>query len=234
MQNLRSLIVKQSHLFSFIPLDHVIIDTLHLFLRISDNLIELLIRELRRQDAVDKVTTFSGGFPRDKYKHMAGYEKFLKDIGISFEWRVNRDSKKLEYRDLTGPEKIVLMQSINFQSLLPNFQATKELEILWGSFMEIIGDLKLEFTTEVAVILLKNKIKSWFEKFLFLFQAKDVTPYMHALYAHVPEFLKLYENVAHFTQQGMEKYNDTASKDYFRSSNHSGISALKQLLLKKT
>ena len=164
---------------------------------------------------------------------MAGYKKFLKEIGISFGWRVNRNSKKLEYRDLTGPEKIVLMQSINFQSLLPNFQATKELEILWGSFMEIIGDLKLEFTTEVAVTLLKNKIKSWFEKFLFLFQAKDVTPYMHALYAHVPEFLKLYENVAHFTQQGMEKYNDTASKDYFRSSNHWRISALKQLLLKK-
>ena len=165
---------------------------------------------------------------------MAGYEKFLKDISISFEWRVNRDSKKLEYRELTRPEKIVLMQSINFQSLLPNFQATKELEILWGSFMEIIGDLKLEFTTEVAVTLLKNKIKSWFEKFLFLFQAKDITPYMHALYAHVPEFSKLYENIAHFAQQGMEKYNDTASKDYFRSSNHSGISALKQLLLKKT
>ena len=56
---------------------------------------------------------------------------------------------------------------------------------------------------------------------------------MHALYAHVPEFSKLYENIAHFAQQGMEKYNDTASKDYFRSSNHWRISALKQLLLKK-
>ena len=56
---------------------------------------------------------------------------------------------------------------------------------------------------------------------------------MHALCAHVPEFLKLYENISYFTQQGMEKYNDTASKHYFRSSNHRGISALKQLLLKK-
>lgn len=224
---------KSVPLFSFIPIDHVIIDTLHLFLRISDNLIELLIQQLRREDAIDKVKTFPSGFTREKYKHMAGYEKFLKDIGISFDWRVNKDSKKLEYRDLTGPEKLLVMQSINFQSLLPNFKETKEMEKLWASFMEIIGDLKLEFTTDDAITQLTNKINSWFDKFLCLYQAKDVTPYMHALYAHVPEFLRLYENISYFTQQGMEKYNDISSKHYFRSSNHRGISALKQILLKK-
>ena len=31
----------------------------------------------------------------------------------------------------------------------------------------------------------------------------------------------------------MEKYNNTVSKDYFRSSNHRGVSTLKQLFLKK-
>ena len=60
-----------------------------------------------------------------------------------------------------------------------------------------------------------------------------MTPYMYALYHHNPEFLKLYINVAHFNQQGMEKYNDITSKDYFRSSNHRGIAALKRLFLKK-
>ena len=80
---------KTNPLFNFIPIDHVIIDTLHLFLRISDNLIELLIRELHRKDAIDKVTTFSNGFCRNTYKHMAGYEKLIKDLGISFEWNVN-------------------------------------------------------------------------------------------------------------------------------------------------
>lgn len=38
---------KAQPLFDFIPIDHVIIDTLHLFLRKSDVLIDLLIRELR-------------------------------------------------------------------------------------------------------------------------------------------------------------------------------------------
>ena len=104
---------------------------------------------------------------------------------------------------------------------------------LWGNFIDIIDDLKLNYTSDDAISNLEDKIKKWFQKFLDLYQAKDVTPYMHSLYAHVPEFLKLYQNLAYYTQQGMEKYNDTVSKDYFRSSNHRGVSALKQLFLKK-
>lgn len=224
---------KNEPLFSFIPIDHVVIDTLHLFLRISDNLIELLIRELRRQDAIDKVNTFSNGFCRTKYRHMAGYETYVKSLGISFEWKIDKDTKKLEYRDLTGPEKLLLIQNINFKSLLPNCRVTGDLEVLWSCFMDIVGDLKLDYTTDDAIANLEGTIKKWFTKFLELYQAKDVTPYMHALYAHVPQFLTLYKNLAYFTQQGMEKYNDTVSKDYFRSSNHRGVSALKQLFSKK-
>ena len=76
-------------LFDFIPMDHVIIDTLHFFLRISDVLIDLFIRELRRSDAIDKKKKTSDGFPRDKYKHMACYEEFIKSMGITFNFRIN-------------------------------------------------------------------------------------------------------------------------------------------------
>ena len=92
-------------------MDHVIIDTLHFFLRISDVLIDLFIRELRRSDAIEKKT--SDGFPRDKYKHMACYEEFIKSMGITFNFRINKESKRLEYRDLTEPEKLKLFQNIN-------------------------------------------------------------------------------------------------------------------------
>ena len=55
-------------LFDFIPMDHVVIGTLHLFLRVSDVLIELLILELRTQDAINKNQTFGNVFARDKFK----------------------------------------------------------------------------------------------------------------------------------------------------------------------
>ena len=106
-------------LSDFIPMDHVVIDTLHLFLRVSDVLIELLILELRTQDAINKNQTFANGFARDEFNHMAKYETFLKSIGIKFEWFVNKDTKKLQYRDLTGPEKLLFFQKIDISDLLP-------------------------------------------------------------------------------------------------------------------
>ena len=111
-------------------MDHVIIDTLHLFLRISDVLTDLLIREWRRSDAIEKKTTFSDGFSRDKYKHMASYEELIKSIGISFNFRINKESKKLEYRDLTGPQKLRLFQNINIPMLLPQCSQNKEIQVI--------------------------------------------------------------------------------------------------------
>ena len=165
-------------------MDHVIIDTLHLFLRISDNLFELLIRELKRQDAIDKVKTFPCGFNREKYKHMAGYEHFLRQTGISFEWRVEPNTKKLEYRDLTGPEKLRVNQNINIQALLPNFEDHRKLENLWNDFMEIIGDLKLDFPTDEPIASLTAKIKSWFQQFLSISSKRCDTLYACSLPSH--------------------------------------------------
>ena len=68
--------------------------SLHFILCMSDNLTELLIRELRRKGDCEKVT-FSNGFSRQTFKHMAGYETLLKNLNISFEWRINKDTKNL-------------------------------------------------------------------------------------------------------------------------------------------
>ena len=57
---------KSKPLFTFIPLRHVVIDTLHLFLRVSDVLINLLIRELKYHESIEKSIKFSDGFNREK------------------------------------------------------------------------------------------------------------------------------------------------------------------------
>ena len=59
-------------IFKAISVDHVIIDTLHLFLRITDMLINLLIMELRLQDGIDKATEVK--LDRSKLTHLAKYE----------------------------------------------------------------------------------------------------------------------------------------------------------------
>jgi hypothetical protein len=57
-------------IFKFIPIDHMIIDTLHLFLRVSDLLINLLIQDLRRQDGIANATL-------NREKRVKSYETFL-------------------------------------------------------------------------------------------------------------------------------------------------------------
>ena len=105
-----------------VPLFPEIIDTLNVFLRISDNLINLLILELRRQDAIDKKKVYNVGFDRTKYKRMAGFENFLnQDLHISFNWFICKDSKKLKWRDLPGPEKVRLFQNMDISKMLPSF-----------------------------------------------------------------------------------------------------------------
>ena len=70
------------------------------------------------------------------------------------------------------------------------------------------------------------------DSFLSVYQTKHITPYMHLLVSHIPQFLDMYVTLAPFSQQGLEKLSDDLTKDYFRSTNHRDYDALKQMLLK--
>ena len=106
--------------FTFIPLNHIVIDTLHLYQRICHNLIQLLIRQLKVADAIDKKKAYSDNFAREEYSHVARYEKYPQDMVINFNFHIAKDSKMLHYRDLTGPEKVKLFKPIDISYLLPN------------------------------------------------------------------------------------------------------------------
>ena len=93
-------------IFPFIPIDHVIIDTLHLFLRGADVLINLLIRDLQILDGIEKSTKILPD--REKHHNMKKYEDFLNGpCNIRFKWYLDK-SDKFAYRDLTGLEKQII------------------------------------------------------------------------------------------------------------------------------
>ena len=99
-------------------------------------------------------------------------------------------------------------------------------------FLEIY--LVLQSTTALdneRVKSFRSRVKNWMS-FLSVYQTKHVTPYMHLLVSHIPQFLNMYGTLAPFSQQGLEKLNDDLTKDYFRSTNHRDYDALKQMLLK--
>ena len=214
-------------LFDFIPMDRVIIDTLHLFLRISDNLIELLIRDIHIKDGITKTTK---NIPSGSYSER--YEKFLNENKIRFKWITDKDSKEsVQHRDLTGPEKLRLFKSIDIPTLFPDLPKAKELGQLWRDFLPLITAINVDEVNNTTEI--KHKIKKWMELYLSIYQTKDVTPYLHALAMHVVEFLSLHKTLVRFTQQGLEKLNDLSTKHFQRASNHKDIESLKQMLEKQ-
>ena len=78
----------------------------------------------------------------------------------------------------------------------------------------------------------EKMVHAWLDLFLSLFQTKHVTPYMHILVSHIPEFLRQYGSLAPFSQQGLEKLNDDLTKCFFSGTNHHDLNALQQMLQK--
>ena len=215
-------------IFPFIPIDRVIIDTLHLFLRVSDLLLNLLIRDLQILDGIKKGTSKLPD--KTKHKNMKAYEEFLNGpCKIRFKWYLD-DSNKFAYRDLTGPEKHRVFNKINIPSLFPDLKEKIKLQNVWSTFYELIN--KLTDADSSDAVTFESSVKSWVEEFLTIYQTKDVTPYMHAFAMHVPQFLSLHGNITIFTQQGLEKLNDVTTKYFQRSSNHHEMGSLKQILEK--
>ena len=67
----------------------------------------------------------------------------------------------MEYRDLTEPEKLLPFQHVNFHLLLSELHDMDKLQALQSNFIDIIGDLKLNYTTDNAISSLI--IKKWFQ-----------------------------------------------------------------------
>ena len=218
----------QKPIFLSISIDYIIIDTLHLFLRIADLLINLLIMELRRQDGIDKKKSFK--LDRTKLTHLATYETFLnEECKIPFRW-YSEEEKHLKWRDLTGTEKHRLFSKIDISTLLPSIPKCVQIQQLWMTFYTLVKMLSAD---KVDPMLFKQQARKWVDDFCGIYQTKNVTPYVHALAMHVHEFIQLYGNISRFSAQGLEKLNDLTTLHYMRSTNHKEIEALSQIIEKR-
>ena len=112
---------------------------LHLFLRVADRLIDILIIELKRLDAIQKAKKFSL-FDRVKCRHLAKFEEFVSSLGIpDFQFYVGRTSKQLKCRTLSGPKKLKIFDRISIKELLPSLPESDvaKRQHLWTEFLRI-------------------------------------------------------------------------------------------------
>ena len=151
-----------------IPISRVVIDNLHLFLRIMDNLVNLLITDLRRLDGVEKCVNLSSS----EAANLKKYETFLsKTCKINFHFYTCKDTSSLKWRDLTGPEKYVLLSRIDLPDLFPNLPNAVHIQKVWTEFATLNESIRSESMSTSEVRAFASKAKLWLELFTQVHQS---------------------------------------------------------------
>ena len=127
--------VSHPPLFPTIPLTRVIVNNLHMFLRVTDTLIDLLILELRRLDKIEKATRVKSV---DQLHYIKKYESTLKMLGVSgFAFWIGKESKHLKWRSLTGPEKLAVFKRLNISETFPEIPNSTRVHALWKKLLDV-------------------------------------------------------------------------------------------------
>ena len=186
---------------------------------------------MKRRCNIDKQSKFTS-FDCSVYKHTVGYEQFLASFGINFHFHIDTTSKHLQYRDLTGPEKVKLFENIDLDHLVPNNSKLLMKNQVWSDFYTVYKRVKEDSIDANKLELIKIDLKSWCGLFLKTFQTREVTLYPCICLPHTRMF-DIVCNINYFNQQGLEKLNDVNAKPYFKGTNMKGLDTLRQLLHKR-
>lgn len=211
-----------------IPISRYIIDMLHLYLRISDNLLNSLIKDCCEADNFDMSAISK--FDITQYVHLDTLQNTLRskcNIRLMFQWVP--ETRKLNWRDLVGPEKNRLFENLRLEEVIPERKDLVLLQKIWDNFYSII---KLVRNNELNSDDLKQRTRDWLTDYLKIYPKTSVTPYMHAFVSHLHEFVFLYQDINAFNCQGLEKLNDISTNQYFKGTNKRS-SALRQMMDKR-
>jgi len=231
-RHIKHLGYKRASLLTEIPFNYCILDTLHLFLRISETLLLDFFYIMCQTDNVRGDISV-----RDNFPTISSYFRFLKDvckITVQPKYKI-KHGKLWLHRNLTGPEKIRLFQNIDFINTFPSIEMKKriKLQLLWKDFFCIFKYIKRGYQNPDMI---QKMTARWLDYFTDIAESVKVTPYIHVFCNHVHEFIQEHGNINTFNEEGLEKLNDISTLQYFRSTNKwvKEKNFILQLLLKRS
>lgn len=172
-----------------------VIDLLHLFLRITDVLLDQFIKAILLVDEIGPNTKIN----IESHRNIAKYYEFLTlrcKIRVII-YNNTKDSKLT--RDFTGPEKLKIFKLININNDFSSIYKSESVHKLWKSFLEIYNGLR---DNSLSPELTKEKTKNWFYLFKSIYLEKHITPYIHSFCSHLYQFQRLYGDINIFNLQG--------------------------------
>lgn len=194
-----------------VPWHHYLIDMLHLFLRISDKLLNNLLDDIVVHDCIISINSNN----TSTYPSLKRLEEFINnDCKIKFFFEIN-DKNKLEMRSIDGHQKHKIFSKIDIEFILAGYSKASTIDKIWKDFYSIYNSIKSKTVNNEQV---KMETKEWLKLYCTVYQQSTITPYMHAFVYHLHEFINLYKDIDIFTLEGSEKFNDLCTKYYFSGS----------------
>lgn len=204
-------------LFSFIEFHKIVVDMLHMTLRITDKLLHMLLfrlEELEKEEKTPLIIIFKN-FLETECK-----------ITCPFYTKETENESKLKLRKLNQNDRLKIFKKLfenqkTLNSIFPEkFQRDVTILILnklFFNFREILLIIKKDNGQNFDKNGLITKLKDWLNDFIMI--EPKITPYIHIFCFHVPDFIEVHGNLNLFSMQGLENLNHFAKVNYFRQTN---------------
>lgn len=251
---------KENSLFPFIEFHNIVVDILHMTLRITDKLFGMLL--FRLEELEDKknreLTELFKNFlevqcnitypfvftdTTTKLRTLNQNER-LKILDKLLE--INDDDSDEDLSDDDDDEFIREKKSKSRKKRAEKINSPRPLATLFPkSFqnditLNRISDLCLKFRKILNIIKsekninsvknLKKRLKKWLSIFIKI--EPKITPYIHIFCYHIPEFIETHGNLNLFSMQGLENLNSYLKLNYFKQTNRNKNTFTKTLLEK--
>jgi hypothetical protein len=204
-------------LFHMITLQNWVVDELHIFLRITDRLMELMLSDLRRETANEET-----------WKEKILLE--MKRLKIPFQFWYERNSNNLSHTSLMGPDKLKILRELDLTAIFQSRARAMQIHALWDQFHDLYYLIQDRQTTGE---IFQREAQAWLNAFLApsighpnksgfirgMYRTQDITPYMHVLVNHVSEFIDIHHafGLTAFSCSAVEKKNHMQVCLYFQN-----------------
>ncbi|XP_048581436.1 uncharacterized protein LOC125561333 [Nematostella vectensis] len=214
-------------LFNIEP-DHILIDELHLMLRVTDILIDNAIEDAMQWDEKEKISKRSN---KGSTSHLSQLVQTIRLCGVSFQvWeKLNADGRgsgTYDFTSLMGSDRKKLLKKLPEKLIgVPQPSTAARVAEIWKDFHHLYFDCVSNWKPP-SMEVYQKEAKEWITKFGSLgdvrlgYKKERVTCYMHVAAYHVPAMIRRYQNLKQFSGQGLEKNNDDARRVVLRKSNH--------------
>lgn len=226
-----------------VPLENVVVDELHLMLRITDNLLTNLVQEAVEWD---KEENHNKAPSLRTDAHLNALVKCINSCGVCFSvWeKKNADGKgsgTFDFTSLMGSDKKLLLEHLpaKLEGVIRP-EGSNTVTKLWKSFGDLYKMMNKDNPSEQEINnVYFVKAQEWITTFTSLgslcqgYQKERVTPYMHIMAYHVPRLMMLHKGIRKFSGQGVEKKNDDCRRIHLQKSNKWDASKDVLLVLKR-